>query len=203
MRQNRWKTAILSFSILFFMSGCYNGLRIGIKPVDVDDDIPPYIYVNTYEFTTTLGKPIDFSNITAYDDVDGLCSVEVVGTVNYNKAGEYYPTLVSRDTSSNVTEVEIYVVVLDVVDETEAPVTDTPETTAEPEAETGCSGGKDPELPCDYVVPQDLEGWQKLYYGKEGLDQCMDGIDPEAYACEAIYANDGSFWGYGLKRREE
>ena len=203
MRKNRWKKAVASLSILFFMSGCYNGLRIGIKPVEIDDDIPPYIYVNTYEFTTTLGKPIDFSNITAYDDVDGLCSVQVVGTINYNKAGEYYPTLVARDTSGNVTEVEIYVVVLDVVDQTEEPATASPETAPETEVETGCPGGKDPEMPCDYVVPQDLEGWQKFYYGKEGLDQCTEANDPEIYACEAIYTNDGTFWGYGLKKREE
>lgn len=198
------KKHIMLISLCCLLTGCYNGLRIGIKPVDTGDTVPPYINLNTYEFVTAVGVPIDFSNITAYDDVDGLMPVEVRGRIDYSKPGEYYPALCSQDTSGNKVEVEIYVVVVEALE----PTADTETQQPEVPVETGCSvaGAKRSDLPCDTVVPEDLEGYDKLFYGQEGLEMCLDGKteeDEDVPACEVIRTNSGSFWGYGRKRETE
>lgn len=196
------KKHIVLISLCSLLTGCYNGLRIGIKPVDTGDTVPPYINLNTYEFVTAVGMPIDFSNITAYDDVDGLTPVEVKGRIDYSKPGEYYPALCSQDTSGNAVEVDIYVVVVEALEPTAEAETVLPE---EP-IEIGCSmaGAKRHDLPCDKVVPEDLEEYDKLFYGQEGLEMCLNGKNEKAEdapACEVIRTNSGSFWGYGRKRK--
>ena len=68
--------------------------------------------------------------------------------------------------------------------------------TPEPTPST-CEKGKDPEQPCSVVLKEDTIAYSKLYFGKEGKEQCeaANGED----ACEVIKRNDGSFWGYGAQ----
>ncbi len=58
---------------LLVLSGCEGSL---MKPADdfvvSDDKFGPYINIRMFEYTTTVGNPVDFSNVTGYDDVDGL-----------------------------------------------------------------------------------------------------------------------------------
>ena len=66
------KSYLLLCTIL--LAGC-NHTRIS----NTNDITGPYINLIKYEFTTVVGKEIDFSNISAYDDVDGLMSVSIKG----------------------------------------------------------------------------------------------------------------------------
>ena len=158
----------------------------------------PYINIKNYEYTTTVNTPIDFSNITGYDDVDGLLNTEVEGYINYSKAGDYYPVITCIDLSGNESKIGITVHVLDSMDATALP---TPESSAPPEiSSAGCtiSSARSADYPCDAVLPADTDRFQTLYEGAEGKDKCeAAAADKNSGSCSVIYRNDGSFWGYG------
>lgn len=149
----------------------------------------PYINLTQYEFTTPVGEEIDFSNVTAYDDVDGLIPVIIRGNVNYNKPGEYYLTLTAVDYSNNQTDVGIVVYVVEkeyVTTNVEEPKVTEP---------TGCPNGKNPAVGCDVVLHNDVKDYDTLYYGSESKERCES---REGGKCEVIYTNDQTFWGYGF-----
>ena len=164
----------------------------------------PYINITQYEFETTVNNPIDFSNITGYDDVDGLLRVNVVGNIDYTKPGEYYPVLICVDTSGNETEAGIIVKVLE---ENQLPPDITPPENPDPQPDpeptpSTCDSedARDPGRPCKVVLSEDLEFYETLYIGETGEASCMK---TEAYnngtaSCEPLFTNDGTFWGYGL-----
>lgn len=184
-----------------WLNGCYSvGLMPGVKPVEIHDDIPPYINLQTYEFTTSVGKPIDFSTVTGYDDIDGLLPVTVIGTIDYDRVGEYYPSLSCVDYQGNEAKVQLVVRVTDEVQETgetAEPAKTPDERPAEP---AGCDafGAKDASLGCEMVLSEDLEEYDLVFQGEEGEAQCLSTIgEDEKEMCRAIYANDGRLWGYG------
>ena len=149
------------------LAGCASSDSTAVSTSD--DTNGPYINMVQYEFTTTVSNPIDFSNISGYDDVDGLLPTSVRGYVNYEQPGDYYPSIVCTDLSGN-----------------------------EPES-TSCPEGKDPDQPCSIVLSEDLSSYQTIYEGESGYDACLNAAYGDETACEIITANDGSFWGYGLK----
>lgn len=175
------------------LAGCASSDSTAVSTSD--DTNGPYINMVQYEFTTTVGNPIDFSNISGYDDVDGLLPTSVRGYVNYEQPGDYYPSIVCTDLSGNETAIPITVHVLN----TPAPV---PSASAEPSPSpesTSCPEGKDPDQPCSIVLSEDLSSYQTIYEGESGYDACLNAAYGDETACKIITANDGSFWGYGLK----
>lgn len=163
-----------------------------------NDTTGPYINLTQYEFTTTVGHEIDFSNITAYDDVDGVIPVIVRGKVDYNTPGEYYLTLIAVDYSNNQTDVGITVYVTDAeyVEEVE----ETP--TADEPKEKGCPTGKNKLLDCETVLHKDVSKYETIYYGEEGKQRCEDRVVEMYSTCEVIYRNDNQVWGYGYRKLE-
>ena len=192
------KKLLILFVCLVGLSGCsIDLLNFGVKPVEVNDEYPPYININKYEYITTIGKPVDFSNITAYDDIDGVCQVEMQGYVNYNKAGEYYPVLIARDTSENKTSVTVTVIVLDHIEEPE--VTDggvSEEETIVEETTCDKANAKDKNYPCSVVIPSEASLYSVLFMGNDANEKCV-GSEEEPYTCQAVYTNDNTLWGYG------
>lgn len=190
------KTAIvLSLSVL---TGCAGVLPDSAQP---EDKQGPYINLTTYEFHTTVGQPIDFSNISAYDDVDGMLPVYVIDDADYRKAGEYYPVFTARDTTGNVTEVPVTVYVEEAVY-----VEPEPAVTAAPEAEdTGCEAenAADPDKPCSMVSDTDAAEYRKLFYGYGAEQRCRTEAAKINGSCYAVNTNDGSLWGYGLSEKPE
>lgn len=194
--KNKWFIGTLLFCV-----GCSNGLGFGVNPVEIDDEYPPYISLGTYEFQTVVGQPIDFSNINAYDDVDGLVKVEVEGDIDYNTPGEYYPSLISRDTSGNTTEITITVTVKETL-ETTPDIEQVEEEVIEVETSCANSKAQNPEAPCDVVLSEQIEEDIELYYGSKGKDLCEERLE-ENEECHVIVRNDGSYWGYGKRRLSE
>ena len=184
MRRKAWIIAAV------LLSGCTTADR---TPAG-SDTTGPYINLNKYVFDTTVGNEIDFSYITGYDDVDGLVPVTVLGQIDYNTPGEYYPVLSAVDYSNNETLVGI---VVNVREEMHTDVTPEPEVIPHEEEAAGCDNDHAlrPDLPCSVVVPETAEGYEMLYYGTDGLERCGE-------ACEAVYRNDGTFWGYGRKKED-
>mgnify|MGYP003491449276 CR=1 FL=1 len=74
------------------------------SPTEKTDQNGPYINMTQYEFTTTVGTPINFTNISGYDDYDGLLNTHLEGYVDYNTAGDYYPSITCTDFSGTMTE---------------------------------------------------------------------------------------------------
>jgi hypothetical protein len=178
------------------------------KPTEKTDTGAPYINISQYVYETPVGHPIDFSNITGYDDVDGLMPVSVEGYIDYGKPGEYYPKLVCTDTSGNESEVAITVDVVEEVYSSEPPaaVTDFNSTPAPTASSCDAAGAKDSGLPCTVLVPADIAAYETIYKGEEGLTACQAAAAQESAetpgavkSCEQLSCNDGSFWGYGLK----
>lgn len=189
---------------LIVLAGCSNKIS-----VTSNDETGPYINLSKYEFETSIGNSIDFSNISAYDDVDGLMPVFVKGYINYNLVGEYYPTLYSIDTSGNETDIIVTVRVLDTeyVEVSDTTADDNEELIEE---ETCTKEGTDNNYACDVVLPSVASNYTMLYLGEEGKERCEKNIvikdedetseKQSVVGCEIIYTNDGSFWGYGLKK---
>lgn len=168
-----------------------------------NDVTGPYINLTQYEFVTVVGKPIDFSNISAYDDVDGLMDVSVKGYVNYDEAGEYYPILYSIDTSGNETDVAVTVYVKDSeyveLEEAQENILVDEETI---EKENCTKEGTNTDYPCDVVINEEIQDYKELFDGESGKERC-EAKATEDESCEIVYTNDHSFWGYGLKKTEE
>lgn len=158
----------------------------------VNDTMAPYINMRQYEFYTEVNKPLYFSNIGGYDDIDGMLPTRLRGYVDYSRPGEYYPSIVCTDLSGNESE---QVITIHVVESGQLPVAEETET-PEPTPST-CEKGSDPEQPCSVVLAEELAPYNKLYPGDEGKAQCEDANGEDA--CEVIHRNDGSFWGYGAK----
>ncbi len=168
-----------------------------------NDVTGPYINLTQYEFFTVVGKPIDFSNVSAYDDVDGLMDVSVKGYVNYDEAGEYYPILYSIDTSGNETDVPVTVYVKDSeYVEIEESQENTIVSEEEIEKENCTKEDTNSDYPCDVVLNEDASEYIELFDGKSGEERCNAKASEEA-SCEIVYTNDHTFWGYGLKKTEE
>ena len=189
------KSYLLLCTIL--LAGC-NHTRIS----NANDITGPYINLTKYEFTTVVGKEIDFSNISAYDDVDGLMSVSIKGYINYDEAGEYYPILYSIDTSGNETDVPITVYVKD---SEYVELEDTKDDSLEEESkvviENCTKEDTDSNYPCLVVLPDVAKQYEKLYQGKKGKEYCEKDMREED-SCEVVVTNDETFWGYGLKEEE-
>ena len=162
------------------------------------DTTGPFINISKYVFDTTVGNEIDFSYITGYDDVDGLVPVQVLGTIDYSKPGEYYPVLSAVDYSNNETLVGIVVIVHE---EDGTQTVPEPEQKPEIPQETGCTapGALREDIPCGVVPPETAQVYDMLFPGEGGEERCEAW---EAGSCEAVYTNDGSFWGYGLIKEE-
>lgn len=177
-------------------------LLVGCSSVTVNtqtDETGPYINVSQYEFYTVIEKPIDFSNISAYDDVDGLMSVSVKGYVNYNEAGEYYPILYSIDTSGNETDVPVTVYVKDAeYVEAENANDDIILDEEEKEEDLCTKEGTDNNYPCSVVVPTEASKYIELFEGENGQERC-EKVKTEEQSCSIVYKNDHTFWGYGLE----
>ncbi len=168
-----------------------------------NDVTGPYINLTQYEFFTVVGKPIDFSNVSAYDDVDGLMDVSVKGYVNYDEAGEYYPILYSIDTSGNETDVPVTVYVKDSeYVEIEESQENTIVSEEEIEKENCTKEGSNSDYPCDVVLNEDASEYIELFDGKSGEERCNAKVSEDS-SCEIVYTNDHTFWGYGLKKTEE
>lgn len=193
---NKHKQIIPVIGCLFVVFAlCFTACTANEQPETAEpvsnDTIPPYINMTQYEFYTETGKPINFSNIGGYDDVDGVLPTRVRGYVDYNTPGDYFPSIVCADLSNNESEV---VITIHVVEEGKIPVTttETPEPTP-----SACENGEDPNKPCGVVLSNTVRVYKTLYAGEDGKALC-ESINGED-ACEVIYANDGSFWGYGVK----
>lgn len=159
------------------------------------DQNGPYINMTQYEFTTTVGTPINFTNISGYDDYDGLLNTHLEGYVDYNTAGDYYPSITCTDFSGNKTSVPITIHVLPALGETDS------QDTAEPSAstESGCPSGKDADQACDAVLDEDADAYVKLFYGSTGKEACEALLqENDGRSCQPVYRNDGKLWGYGL-----
>lgn len=182
-----------------FLVGCQSSFFESILPKPKTDTQGPYINTTTDEFVTTLGKPIDFSNITGYDDVDGLTRVYVIGKVDYDTVGTYDVIMSTTDTSGNVTEIPVKIIVKEeVVDEN---LSSQSAQQAQEEVVEGCPSpnAKDPEIACDMVLPEEANEYKKLFYSERGKERCENEVSNEGGSCEVITTNDGSFWGYGYK----
>ncbi|MGN1388517.1 MAG: hypothetical protein ACI4WR_02610 [Bulleidia sp.] len=187
------KRILTSLLCALLLTGCTGNESTAVNTSD--DTNGPYINMVQYEFSTTVGNPIDFSNISGYDDVDGLLPTSVRGYVNYEQPGDYYPSIVCTDLSGNETAIPITVHVLNTPDPVPSP---SPEPAPSMESTT-CSEGKDPDQPCSVVLSDDLSSYTTIYEGEAGYDACINAAGGDETACEIITANDGSFWGYGLK----
>lgn len=183
---------------LLLMAGCTKQEETTAVEQGYDDQIGPYINMTTYDFTTVAGSPLDFSNITGYDDYDGLLSTKVEGYVDYQVPGDYYPSITCTDFSGNKTSIVITVHVVNAElhgSETAAP-TEKPE-----EQPQGCDTewAEEPGMPCGSVLDPEAEKYSMLFAGEEGLQQCITYSGNEK-SCEAVKSNDGSTWGYGIRK---
>lgn len=183
------KTSALALVLL--LSGCE---ATNEEPIDSKQDTtPPWIDVKQYHIETIAGNVVDLSGPTAYDDVDGVCDVEISGYVNWDEPGDYFVVYKASDTSGNLQEVPITVTVLEPEDQASA----TPQA-ADQQVVQGCSdpNAKDPTKSCDAILNSEIESFAKLFYGPQSFEQCVTYKEDEE-ACIPIYTNDNSFWGYG------
>ena len=157
-----------------------------------NDTMPPYINMRQYEFYTEVGQPLDFSNIGGYDDVDGMLPTRVRGYVDYDREGEYYPSIVCTDLSGNESEQVITVHVVKSGTLPHETISETPVPTP-----SYCENGTDPNQPCNVLLNRVASQYKTLYEGEEGREQCEAANGEEA--CELLERNDGSFWGYGVR----
>ena len=184
---------------LCLLSGCSLAGEEITAITNRDDHFGPYINISVFEYTTPVGHPVDFSNVTGYDDVDGLMPVSVIGYINYNKPGDYSLVISCSDTSGNETQVTVTIHVVESY-MPEAEPTAVPETTPEP-VEKGCSVPDilDPGMPCNAVLDDTVKKYDLLYEGEEWHQICINAA-ADTGACEEVFANDGTFWGYGVIR---
>lgn len=183
------------FAVFLFLGGCGTDSQTVLLPQGTPDTMAPYINMRQYEFYTEVNKPIDFSNIGGYDDVDGLLPTRLRGYVDYSTPGDYYPSIVCTDLSNNESEVIITIHVL----ESGTLETIPPEQPSAEPTPAVCleEGAMDRRQPCKAVISSVLEDYRLIYEGEEGRDLCFEKYGEEA--CEVILRNDGSFWGYGIK----
>ena len=170
------------------------------SPTEKTDQNGPYINMTQYEFTTTVGTPINFTNISGYDDYDGLLNTHLEGYVDYNTAGDYYPSITCTDFSGNKTSVPITIHVLPALEEGES------QASAEPaaSAESGCPGASDPSLACDVVPDETASRYSQLFYGSQGSEACQALLEEDdGRSCQPVYRNDGKLWGYGLLEAQD
>ncbi|MBR2793068.1 MAG: hypothetical protein IKE16_00365, partial [Solobacterium sp.] len=107
------KLLMIFSCVLFLVFGaCGEGNGPSLLPQGTPDTMAPYINMRQYEFYTEVNKPIDFSNIGGYDDVDGLLPTRLRGYVDYSTPGDYYPSIICTDLSNNESEVIITIHVL-------------------------------------------------------------------------------------------
>ncbi len=185
------------------LGGCQD--NSDVQMVQTYDEVAPYINLSTYVFNTPVGSPIDFSNVTAYDDVDGLVTTYFRGNVDYSTAGTYTGEIYAVDTSGNESSVSITIYVYELPAEAATP-TPTAEATASAETISGCPYryAVDPELDCDVVPSENLSAYVTVYVGREGLQEAQnDAGDAENAVIEIIRTNSGRFWGYGLRYEED
>ncbi len=186
------KSILTTLLCLLILAGCTGSESTAAASGDTNG---PYINMVQYEFSTTVGNPIDFSNISGYDDVDGLLPTSLRGYVNYEQPGDYYPSIVCTDLSGNETAIPITVHVLNTPD----PIPSASSEPAPSMESTTCREGKDPDQPCSVVLSDDLSSYRTIYEGEGGYESCIRAAEGDEAACEIIKTNDGSFWGYGLK----
>lgn len=185
---------LLTLLLCFSLYGCGSTLLN-----QAGDTTPPYINLTNEEFTTVVGQPIDFSNITAYDEVDGLLRVMVSGYINYNEPGTYYPLLKTADTSGNEISVPITIHVkkADYVMPGDSKEIETVITTC------SAQGARDNNQPCNRILQEDLDKYVIVFKNGEGEERCQNFITSDRGACEIIRTNDGTFWGYGYYETDE
>lgn len=181
-----------ALALVLFLWGCETTTTTPQANI-AKDTTPPWIDVKQYHIETIAGNPVDLSGPTAYDDVDGVCDVEISGYVNWDKPGDYYIVYKASDTSGNEQEVPITVTVL----EQDTQVSQTP-LSDDQGVTLGCQdpNAKDPTKSCDAILNSEIESFNKLFYGPKSLEQCLEYTNDEE-ACIPIYTNDNNFWGYG------
>ena len=77
-----------ALALVLFLWGCETTTSTPQANI-AKDTTPPWIDVKQYHIETIAGNQVDLSGPTAYDDVDGVCDVEISGYVNWNKPGDY------------------------------------------------------------------------------------------------------------------
>ena len=193
LHMDKLRKIILLFILL--TGGC-----VGKSGVGYTDENGPYINIRQYEFTTEVGNPIDFSNITGYDDYDGLLKTSVRGQIDYTQEGDYYPQIICTDLSGNMTVVPITVHVVKSLPQP----SDLPSQSPLPTPITENCARKnavDPDIACDIVPPEHAETYEILYIGEAGESACHQDMElGKGTSCEVVTTNDGHFWGYGLKK---
>lgn len=187
-----------AIALVLILSGCTKHDSINENVVE-EDITPPWIDVKKYTIETTVGNAVDLNGPTAYDAKDGMCEVQIKGYVNFNQPGEYYIVYEASDTSGNIQRVPITIIVKDVVE-----ATSQASNNDENNIELGCDKAnvKDNTKPCNYVLNSDVEKYDRLYGPTNAKENCEKDMD-ELEVCEAIYANDGSLWGYGKYKEVE
>ncbi len=195
LSMNKLKKSVLLLVLL--LGGCRIDDGVGYT-----DENGPYINVRQYEFTTEVGNPIDFSNITGYDDYDGLLKTSVQGKIDYEQTGDYYPQITCTDLSGNTTSVGITV---HVVDSLPKPLDQPKESASPTPSQTPCTmqNAVDETVACDVVPPAYVDAYEKLYIGEKGEIACRHAVESGlGESCAIVTTNDGRFWGYGLKAKD-
>ncbi|MCI5773021.1 MAG: DUF5011 domain-containing protein [Erysipelotrichaceae bacterium] len=184
-----------AFALVLLLCGCSSNATVEKQTSNTADTTPPWIDVKQYHIETIAGNVVDLSGPTAYDDVDGVCDVEISGYVDWHEPGDYFVVYSASDTSGNKTEVPITVSVVAKSDQ----ATTTPES-VEMQNEQGCADpkAKDPTKKCNAILNSEIDKFNKLFYGPKSLEQCISYTDDEE-ACLPIYTNDHQLWGYGAR----
>ncbi|MEF9892580.1 MAG: DUF5011 domain-containing protein [Anaerorhabdus sp.] len=197
------KFLLYSCLCLVLLTGCTQEKKV-MDPIEKDkkeDTIPPVINVKNYVFETMQGNPINIDTATAIDAYDGPCDVRVLGTVNFNKPGEYYLEYLATDLSGNESKASFTVIVKEKIENSESTASsDNPN-------EEGCNGENvyDPSLSCNHMIT-DVNDMVEIYQDQSGYKKCMakveefkeNGFD---YECVKLYQNDQKIWGYGLIKK--
>lgn len=186
--------------ILLLLTSCQTNTEN--EMIDLGDVTPPWIQVESYEFETTVGNPINMETASAYDETDGPCEIRIIGTVNFNKVGEYYLKYVSKDLSGNIQEQPFTVIVNEVGNKASTPLP-----TEDDKEELGCKNknAKDKYLSCNHMV-SDVSEIEMIFQGNEGYTACMaygdeleESKEIQSYKCVPLLRNDYNNWGYGIK----
>lgn len=189
--------------ILVMLTACQKNDKSEL--IELADQTPPWIQVESYEFATTVGNPINLETASAYDETDGPCEVVIVGTVNFNKSGEYYLKYVAKDLSGNVEEEPFTVIVNE-----ENEKTPLPSKSDDINKNMGCdkNNAMDSQVPCNKMMT-DVTNVQRIFQGKEGYDACVVYGNEQkemeiikSYQCQKLMRNDNKLWGYGITVKE-
>lgn len=179
--------------LAFILVGCSKPYQM-IQKIDY---YPPFINLKQSDFYTDVGKPLDFSNVTGYDDFDGLLPTSIEGKVDYSHAGNYPLKVICKDLSGNQSSYDIIVHVQEKVES----VISTEQPTLE-KVSCDSRNAKDSSKACDWVDPKVLEDFEIVYSNDVPKELCIETGKSLEQDCEIILQNNQKTWGYGIKNRE-